>query len=131
LSICANILEAKQITDEDTKLAQLAITLRDRALDLYMSLDTNSSPRTTRTLEDIKKLLINEFQKLSSKDQYMNKMIEIRQKLGESIWEIDQRFKRLKGKLKYLMTNMQHWHMFVNSLLPHLKYPLRQKKFQT
>jgi hypothetical protein len=33
LFICANILEEKQITDEDTKLAQLAITLRYHALD--------------------------------------------------------------------------------------------------
>jgi hypothetical protein len=61
----------------------------------------------------------------------MNEMIEIRQKLGESEWDIDQRFKQLKGKLKYLMTNMQHRHMSVNSLLPNLKYPLRQQKFQT
>jgi hypothetical protein len=38
----------------------------------------------------------------------MNKMIEIRQKLGESVWDIDERFKRLKEKLKYLMTKMQH-----------------------
>jgi hypothetical protein len=29
----------------------------------------------------------------------MNEMIEIRQKLGESVWDIDQRFKRLKGKI--------------------------------
>jgi hypothetical protein len=28
-----------------------------------------------------------------SEDQYMNEMIEIRQKLGESVWDIDQRFK--------------------------------------
>ena len=53
----------------------------------------NSSPGTTRTLVEIKKLLINEFQKLSSEDQYMNEMIEIREKPRESIWEIDQRFK--------------------------------------
>jgi hypothetical protein len=131
LFICEKIWEEKQITDEDTKLAQLAITLRDHALDWYMSLATNNPPGTTRTIADIKKLLINEFQKPSSEDQYMNEMIEIRQKLGESVWEIDQRFKRLKGKLKYLMTDMQHRHLFVNSLLPHLKYPLRQQKFQT
>jgi hypothetical protein len=37
----------------------------------------------------------------------------------------------LKGKLKYAMTDMQHRNLFVNSLLPHLKYPLRQQKFQT
>jgi hypothetical protein len=39
LFICENIWEAKQITDEDTKLAHLAITLRDHALEWYMSLD--------------------------------------------------------------------------------------------
>jgi hypothetical protein len=54
----------------------------------------------------------------------MNEMIEIRKKLEESVWEIDQRFKLLKGKLKYVMKNMKHKHLFVNSLLPHLKYPL-------
>jgi hypothetical protein len=37
----------------------------------------------------------------------------------------------IEGKLKYVMTDMQHRHLFVNSLLPHLKYPLRQQKFQT
>jgi hypothetical protein len=122
LFICENIWEVKQIIDEDTKLAQLAITLRDRALDWYMSLATNNPPWSTNTIVDIKKLLINEFQKPSSKDQYMNEMIEIRKKPGESVWEIDQRFKKLK--LKYIMNDMQRRHLFVNSLLPHLKYPL-------
>jgi hypothetical protein len=98
LFICENIWEEKTITDKDTKLEQLAITLRDCALDWYMSLATKNPPGTTRTIADIKELLINEFQKLSSEDQYMNEMIEIRQKSGESIWEIDQRFKRLKKK---------------------------------
>jgi hypothetical protein len=96
-----------------------------------MSLAANSLPGTTRMIRDVKKLMINEFYKPSSKDQYMNEMIEIRQKPGEFVWEIDQRFKRLKGNIKYVMTYMQHRHMFVNSLLPHLKYPLRKKKFQT
>ena len=61
----------------------------------------------------------------------MNEMIEIRKKLGESVWEIDQRFKWLNGKFKYEITNILHRNLFVNSLLPHLKYPLRQQKFQT
>jgi hypothetical protein len=78
LFIYENIWEEKQITDEDTKLAQLAITLRDCALDWYMSLVANSLLGTTRMIGDIKKLLINEFQKLILEDQYMNKMIEIR-----------------------------------------------------
>jgi hypothetical protein len=65
---------------------------RPCTLDWYMSLDVNSPPGTTRTIADVKKLLINEFQKPSSEDQYMNEMIEIRQKPGESFWEINQRF---------------------------------------
>jgi hypothetical protein len=93
LFICEKIWEVKHITDEDTKLVQLAIMLRDCALDWYMILAANSLPGTTRTIGDIKNLLINEFQKPSSEDQYMNEMIEIRQKPGESVWEIDQRFK--------------------------------------
>jgi len=67
--------------------------LRDHALDWYMSLDMNNSPGMTRTLDDIKKLLISEIQKPISEDQYMNEMIEIRQKPGESVWDIDERFK--------------------------------------
>jgi hypothetical protein len=68
LLICENIWEAKQIIDEDSKLTQLAITLRDHALNWYMSLATNNPPGTTRTIADIKKLMINEFQKPSSED---------------------------------------------------------------
>jgi hypothetical protein len=44
LFICEKIWEAKHITDEDTKLAQLAIMLRGHTLDWYMSLVVNSPP---------------------------------------------------------------------------------------
>jgi hypothetical protein len=54
-----------------------------------MSLTTSNPLGTTKTIADIKKLMINEFQMPSSKDQYMNEMIEIRQKIGESVWDID------------------------------------------
>ena len=80
LFIYEKVSEAKHITDEDTKLAQLAITLRDHVLDWYISLTVNNPPGTTRTIAYIKNLLINEFHKPSSEDQYMNEMIEIKQK---------------------------------------------------
>jgi hypothetical protein len=44
LFIYENIWEAKKITYENTKLAQLAIMIRDRALDWYMSLDAKIPP---------------------------------------------------------------------------------------
>jgi hypothetical protein len=58
-----------------------------------MSLVVNSPPGTTQTIADVKKTLLNEFQKPSLEDQYMNELFEIRQKLGDFVWEIDQRFK--------------------------------------
>jgi hypothetical protein len=61
----------------------------------------------------------------------MNEMIEIKKKLGDSVWDIDHNFKRLNGKLKYPIIDMKHKHLFVNSLLAQMKYPLRKKKFQT
>ena len=42
--ICEKIWEAKNIIDEDTKLVQLVIMIRDLSLDWHMSLDTNSAP---------------------------------------------------------------------------------------
>ena len=61
----------------------------------------------------------------------MNEMIEIKLNLGELVWEVDKKFKRLKGKLKYPIMDMQYKQLFINSLFPHFKYPLRQKKFET
>jgi hypothetical protein len=45
-SICSFVQRSgrqNMITDEDTKLAQLVIMLRDRTLDWYMSLDMNNA----------------------------------------------------------------------------------------
>jgi hypothetical protein len=84
-----------------------------------MSLDVNSPQGAPKTVAEVKNLLVNEFQKPSSKDHYMNEMIEMGKKPGDSVWEIDQWFKHLKGKLKYSITDMQHRQLFVNSILPH------------
>jgi hypothetical protein len=87
--ICEKMWEENNITNEDTKLAQLSIMLRDRALDWYMGLVVNNPPGTTQTIEYVKKLLINEFQKPNLEYHYMNETIETRKKPGESVWEID------------------------------------------
>jgi hypothetical protein len=50
-----------------------------------MSLDVNSLQGVPKTIVDVKKLLVNEFQKPNLEDQYMNEMIEIRQKPDESV----------------------------------------------
>ena len=119
-----------KLNRSETKVAQLAVTFKNRALDWFMFLVVNNPQGSPTTIADVKKALINEFQQPSSKDQYMNEMIEIKQKPGESVWEIENKFKRLKGKLKYPITYMQLRQLFINSLLPHFKSPLRQQKFQ-
>jgi hypothetical protein len=90
-----------------------------------MGLVINSPQGAPKIDTNVKKELINEFQGASSKNQFMNEMIEIKQKPSESVWEVDQKFKRQEGKLKYPIIDIQHRHLFINSLLPHLKYPLR------
>jgi hypothetical protein len=61
LFICENIWEAKQIIDEDTKVAHLTITFRNHTLDWFMSLAVNSPQGAPTTIVDVKKELINEF----------------------------------------------------------------------
>ena len=96
-----------------------------------MNLAVNNPQGAPGTVAEIKHALITEFQRLKSEDQFMNEMSEFRQKPRESVWDIDHKFKTLKGKLKYPIFDMQHTQFFINSLLPHFKYPLRQQKFQT
>jgi hypothetical protein len=55
LFICENIWEAKQITDEDTKVAQLEITFRDHALDWYMGLTVNNPTGAPTTVTEVKR----------------------------------------------------------------------------
>jgi hypothetical protein len=124
-------MEKNQITNKDTKVAQLEITFRDLTLYKYISLVAKNPMKTHITVTEVKRQLINEFQKPISEDHFMNEMIEINKKRGESVWEVDQKFKRLKGKLKYPITDMKHRHLFVTSSLSHLKYPLRQQKFHS
>jgi hypothetical protein len=64
-------------------VAQLAITFINHALDWFMSLVVNNPQGTLKTITCVNKELINEFQRPSSKDQFMNEMIEIKQKPGD------------------------------------------------
>jgi hypothetical protein len=61
LFIYENIWEDNKITYEDTKLAQFAITFKDRAPDWYMSLIVNAPQGAPTTITYVNKELINEF----------------------------------------------------------------------
>jgi hypothetical protein len=62
LFICENIWAAKKIRNEDTKVAQMEITFRDRTLYWYMGLAVNIPQGAPTTITYVKKELMNEFQ---------------------------------------------------------------------
>jgi len=72
-----------------------------------MSLLVNNPQGAPTIVKDVKKALTNELWRPSSEYHYTNEMIEIRQNPRDSVWEIDQKFKRLKNKLKYPTIDMQ------------------------
>jgi hypothetical protein len=54
-----------------------------------MGLTVNSPQGSPTIVVDVKKAFINEFKKPSLEDQFMNEMIDIKLKAGESVWEVD------------------------------------------
>jgi hypothetical protein len=83
--ICEKNWTAKHIIDKDTKVPQLSITFIDCALHRYMGLIVNNSIGAPTFVVEVKRKLINEFEKSSLEDQFMNEMIEIKKKLRESV----------------------------------------------
>ena len=73
-----------------------------------MNLTVKNPQGEPGTVAKIKQELITEFQRPKLEDQYMNEMIEVRKKPRESIWDIDNKFKTLKGKLKYPIFDMHY-----------------------
>lgn len=55
-------------------------------------------------------------------------MKEIKQKVDEPIWELDQRFKTLTGWLTFQIHDEQNKEWFIDALLPHIRVPLMQQK---
>jgi hypothetical protein len=58
----------------------LEITFKYHALYWYVGLAANNPMGTPTTIAEVKRQLINEFQKPSLENQFMNEMIEIKKK---------------------------------------------------
>jgi hypothetical protein len=76
----------------------------------------------------IKNVLIIEFKKPKSESQCITELKEIKQKVAEPIWESDQRFKTLTGRLNFQIPDEQNKEWFIVALLPHIRVPLMQQK---
>ena len=77
----------QQINDYDMKKAQLVETLHDRELTWYIKYNTT---HLNASLGKTKDVLTAEFMKLNSKVQCVIEIKEIKQRVIEFAWDIDQ-----------------------------------------
>lgn len=75
-------------------------------------------------LEDIKKSMISKFKKIKSESHYVMELKEIKQMAIDFVWELDQQFKVLMGKVIFNIPLEHHKEWFIVALLPHIKLPL-------
>jgi hypothetical protein len=74
-----------------------------------------------KPLNEIKNTLTVEFKKPKSKSQCITELKEIKQKVVEPVWEFDQRFKTLTGRLTFQIPDEQNKYWFIAAILPHIK----------
>jgi hypothetical protein len=122
--LCEAIWNIKNVTDEAVKRTQFSTTLRDHALSWYMKLVQGLAQ--PKPLNQIKNALIAEFKKPKSESQCITELKEIKQKVAEPVWEFDQRFKTLTGRLTFQIPDEQNKEWFIAALLPHIRVPLMQ-----
>jgi len=68
------------------------------------------------------------FKKLKFESQYITELKEIKQVQNESVWDYDQCFKDLMGRLTFQILDQQHQEWFIAIVLPHIHKPLIQQK---
>jgi hypothetical protein len=77
-------------------------------------------------LVEITQELLKEFKKPKSKSQYITKLKEMKQVQTKFVWEFDQRFKFVMGRLTFKIIDQQHREWLIVGLLPHIHGPLIQ-----
>ena len=74
--LCEAVWTTKNITNQDTRRAQLVISFRDRALTWFMKYSSTQN----HVLADIKAAMIKEFKKPKSESQCITEIKEIQQR---------------------------------------------------
>jgi hypothetical protein len=100
------------------------MTFKDHLLLWYVKYYTTTPAGQTRTLEDVRRALLKEFQTPKSKSHCITEMKEIKQIMNELVWYYGQRFKILKYQLTFQNIYEQHREWFIAVLLSHIRCPL-------
>jgi hypothetical protein len=73
-------------------------------------------------------VLLKEFKNPKLESQYITELKEIKQVQTKSVWDYDQHFKDVMGRLTFQILDQQHQEWFIARLLPHIRRPLIQQK---
>ena len=98
----------RHVTNDDVKKDQLVTNLWGHAPDWYMQFIQLPIGTPAKTLDEVRKGLIEEFRKLESEEQYIIELKEIKQFPNESVWEFVQRFKTLMAQVSCDMSDAHH-----------------------
>ena len=113
--------DASDITDEDKQIAQFVGTLRKRVLTWYMNFMENQ----TRTKTEIETNFLAFFKIEDVAHLAAQKLKDIKQVPGESIWEYDKRFKDLLSQIPLNIDANILVQWYIVGLLHHISDPLR------
>ena len=71
------------------------------------------------------------FRKPKSESQCITEIKEFKQAPTKTMWDFDQRFKKLMAKVSFKMSDVQHKEWFIAALLPHIRGSLMQQKIES
>jgi hypothetical protein len=76
--------------EKEAKIAQLDTTLKDKAMMWYMKYNSTTPAVQARSLKEIKRYQLREFQRPKSESQYITKVKDINQLVVETSWDYHQ-----------------------------------------
>ena len=114
--------------EKEAKIAQLETTLKDKAMMWYMKYKSTTSAVQARSLKEIKRYLLREFQRPKSESQCITKVKDINKLVVETSWDYHQWFNIFLDRLTFQLQEIQHREWFIVRLLPHIPVPLTQQK---
>ena len=109
----------------------MAATLRGHALDWFMKFVQVPIGDPMKTLDEVRKVLIEEFRKPKYEAQYITELKEINHYPNEIVWDFDQRFNMLMERVSFEMRDIQHKEWFIMVLLSHIRLSLMEQNIVT
>jgi hypothetical protein len=106
--MCEAIWSVKRITDEASKICTTGDHFQRQSLMWYMKYKETVPVGQMRSLTEIKRDMLRSFRSLSQNHKCITEIKEIKQQMGETVWDYDQWFKILLDRLTFQIQYVQH-----------------------